>query len=275
METVNQWKDIIYNTFRDMGTKMAEVLPNLIGAILVLLLGWIITKITIYILKRVFKLAKVDNLTDKLKESEVFGKVQVNFKISNVILGFIKFIMFLVFLTVSFEILNWKIVSEEIGNLLRYIPKLFSAIALFMVGLYIANFIKKAIAGFFSSFDLVGAKAISHLIYYLIAIIITITALNQAGIDTTIITNNRTLVLGSFLLAFAIAFGFGSKDVIQSLLFSFYSKRNFEIGQHIKVDDIKGQIESIDNICITLKTVKGKVVIPIKELVDKKVEIED
>ena len=62
METVNQWKDIIYNTFRDMGTKMAEVLPNLIGAILVLLLGWIITKITIYILKRVFKLAKVDNL---------------------------------------------------------------------------------------------------------------------------------------------------------------------------------------------------------------------
>ena len=56
METVNQWKDIIYNTFRDMGTKMAEVLPNLIGAILVLLLGWIITKITIYILKRVFKL---------------------------------------------------------------------------------------------------------------------------------------------------------------------------------------------------------------------------
>ena len=110
---------------------------------------------------------------------------------------------------------------------------------------------------------------------YLIAIIITITALNQAGIDTTIITNNLTLVLGSFLLAFAIAFGFGSKDVIQSLLFSFYSKRNFEIGQHIKVDDIKGQIESIDNICITLKTVKGKVVIPIKELVDKKVEIED
>jgi len=34
------------------------------------------------------------------------------------------------------------------------------------------------------------------MVFYVIAIIITVTALNQAGIDTDIITNNLTIILG-------------------------------------------------------------------------------
>jgi len=41
---------------------------------------------------------------------------------------------------------------------------------------------------------------------------LAITALNQVGIDKEIITSNLTLILGSLLLAFMIAFGLGSKE---------------------------------------------------------------
>ena len=140
-----------------------------------------------------------------------------------------------------------------------------------MVGLYIANFIKKAIRGLFESFDLAGDRAISNLVFYVIIITITITALNQAGIDTDIITNNLTIILGAILLTVAIGFGFGSREVIKSLLFSFYSKKNFEVGQIISLDDITGKIVSIDNICVSIKVDEDVIVIPIKELVDTRV----
>lgn len=273
METINNWTNIMFDSLKEMTTGISEVIPNILGALLVLLLGWIITKILVYVLKRFLKLVKVDKFMDDLKQREVFGTMNLTFQLSNVIIGIVKFVLLLIFLTVALEILNWHVISQEIGNLLRYLPKLLSAIILFSIGLYIANFVRKAIAGFFSSFDMIGSKIISQLVYYIIVIIITVTSLNQAEIDTTIITNNLTLVLGAFLVAFAIAFGLGSKDVIQKLLFSFYSNKKYEVGQQIVVNGTKGEILSIDNICITLKTGTGKLTIPIKEIVESRVEI--
>lgn len=275
METIKNWKDLTIDSLSQMGKNVASVIPNVIGAILILILGWFITKIVVTILRRILKLTKVDRITKLINEKEVFGTFEIKFNVSGVIIGFVKWILYLVFLIVASDIMDWKIVSVEIGNLLRYLPKLFSAIALLMIGLYIANFLKKAIFDLFESFDLTGSKIVSNLVFYVITVIIVITALNQAGIDTTVITNNVTIILGAFLAAVAIGFGLGSKEVVGDLLRSFYTRRNFEIGQKIHLNGITGTIESIDNITVTLKTAKGKTVLPIKDITQSQIDIEE
>ncbi|MBP0902322.1 hypothetical protein ACFSKN_01735 [Mariniflexile gromovii] len=271
METVTGIKELMAESLNQMAINVATVGPKLLFAILVLIVGWILVKVIAYALKRTLNFAKVDKLTEVINDKKLFGKTDLKFNVTNVIVAFIKWILYLVVLIIASDVMDWKIVSVEIGNLLRYLPRLFSAIALFMVGLYIASFIKNAIQGLFESFDLVGNRAISSLVFYVIIVTITITALNQAGIDTDIITNNLTIILGAFLLTIAIGFGFGSKEVIKSLLFSFYSKRNFEVGQIISVDNITGEIVSIDNIYMNVKVGEDIIVIPISDLIDKRV----
>ena len=273
MESISQWKDLIIQSLTSMGEKIMTTIPNIIGAIIVLVLGWIITKIVVYLLKRVFKFAKIDLLSEKINDLKLLGKSEISIPITNAITVFVKWIMFLVFLIIAADIMNWTIVSQEIGNLLRYLPKLFSAIALFMIGIYIARFVKKAIQGFYESFDLAGSKIISSIVFYIIAIIISITALNQADIDTTVVTNNVTIILGAFLLAISIAFGLGSKEVVGDLLRTFYTRKIYELGDHIKLEGIEGTVEAIDNISMTLSTTKGKLILPIKDVVESKVEI--
>ena len=273
MESISQWKDLIIQSLTSMGEKIMTTIPNIIGAIIVLVLGWIITKIVVYLLKRVFKFAKIDLLSEKINDLKLFVKSEISIPITKAIMVFVKWIMFLVFLIIAADIMNWTIVSQEIGNLLRYLPKLFSAIALFMIGIYIARFVKKAIQGFYESFDLAGSKIISSIVFYIIAIIISITALNQADIDTTVVTNNVTIILGAFLLAISIAFGLGSKEVVGDLLRTFYTRKNYELGDHIKLEGIEGTVEAIDNISMTLSTTKGKLILPIKDVVESKVEI--
>lgn len=273
METITQWKELIFTSLSAIGEKIMTALPNIIGAIFILLLGWIITKIIVFLLKRVLKFIKIDQLTSKINQMKLFGKTDIKFGIANAIVIFVKWIMFLVFLIIASDIMSWTIVSEEIGNLLRYLPRLFSAIVIFMTGIYIAKFVKKAIQGFYESFDLAGSKIISALVFYIIAIIITITALNQAGIDTTVVTNNVTVILGAFLLAISIGFGLGSKEIIGDLLRTFYARKNYEIGDTVKIKDIEGSIEAIDNISITLNTINGKIILPIKDIVENQVEV--
>lgn len=271
METITNIKELTMESFNHMARSTAEIAPKVGSAIFILISGWLITMLITFVLKRTLKFAKVDKLTDIVNEKNLFGKTDLKFNVANVIVGFVKWVMYLVFLIIASDVMSWDIVSIEIGNLLRYLPRLFSAIALFMIGLYIANFIKNAIRGLFESFDLHGERAISGLVFYIIIITITITALNQAGVQTELITNNLTIILGAFLVTLAIGFGFGSRDIIKSLLFSFYSKKNFEIGQTITIDDITGKIVSIDNICLSIQVKDDVVVIPIKDFADARI----
>ncbi|WP_339888315.1 mechanosensitive ion channel domain-containing protein [uncultured Flavobacterium sp.] len=273
MEIFNQLKTDTFNSLNSLFYKIGEGFISFVYAVLILIVGWLITKFILFILSKALHVAKIDKLTDRINKAEVFGKEGIKFNISTVILSFVKWILVLVLFIIAADVMQWTIISVEISNLLRYLPKLFSAIVLFMVGLYIANYVRKAIYGMFNSFDLSGSKIISTAVFYGIVALVTITALNQANIDTTVITNNITIILGALLLTFALAFGFGSKEVIEKLLLSFYSRKNYEIGDRIKVNSIEGTIESMDNICITIITETGKTVIPIKEIVDNKVEI--
>tara|TARA_R110001592_G_C13119778_1_gene745727 strand:- start:12 stop:857 length:846 start_codon:yes stop_codon:yes gene_type:complete len=272
METISDIKNLTMTSLNQMAINIAEAAPKVLFAILILMIGWLITKLITFLLKRTLKFSKVDRLTEIINEKNLFGKTDLKFNVTSVIVGFVKWLLFLVFLIIASDVMNWKIVSEEIGKLLSYLPRLFSAIALFMIGLYIASFIKKAVKGLFESFDLQGGAIISSLVFYVIIVTITITAINQAGVNTDLITNNLTLILGGLLATFVIGFGLGSRDVINNLLFSFYSKRNFEIGQLITIDDISGKIVAIDNICISVQVANGdEVIIPIKQVVSTKV----
>ncbi|GMN08422.1 hypothetical protein MTsPCn5_38110 [Croceitalea sp. MTPC5] len=273
MDKITQWSDLTVASLKTMGEKTLSTLPNILGAIVILIVGWIITKIAVYLLKKVLKLARVEKLTAKINEQKILGDSKIKFNITNVVVVFAKWILFLAFLIAAADVMNWEILSREISNLLGYLPKLLSAIAIFMVGMYIAKFVRTAIDGFYNSFDLAGGKIISNLAFYIIAIIISITALNQAGIDTTVITNNVTIILGAFLLAIAIGFGLGAKKLIGDILLTFYTRRNYEVGDKVNIAGREGVVKAIDNISMILENEKGKIIIPIKEVSESQAEV--
>jgi hypothetical protein len=273
MDNLTNWKNLSFSSLNEIIKDIVQALPSIFAAILIIFFGWLITKGILYLLKKVLKVVKIDDLSGLINNKNLLGRTKIKIDLVKLITGFVKWFIYLVLLIVVSDILDWKIISTEIGNLLRYLPKLFGAVIIFMIGLYIANFLRNTIKGLFESLDLIGSKIISSMVFYLIAILVTITALNQAGIDTKIITNNITLIIGAFFAAVALAFGLGSKDVVGDLLRSYYVKKNYEIGQQITIEDVSGTIESIDNISVTIKTTKGKTILPIKDVSLKRVDI--
>lgn len=275
METIDKWKDLTFDTLSSILGDIAAALPGIFGAFVVLVFGWITIKIVTVILKKVMKLAKIDKLSDKVNEARLFGDSDVKIQISKVLLTFVKTLLWLVFIIVASDVMGLSIISEEIANLLRYLPVLLTALVIFMMGLYLAKIIKKAVTSVFESMDIGGGKIVGNLLFYLIIIFISITALNQAGIDTEIITSNFTIILGAFLFAMALALGLGSREVVGDLLRTFYSRKIYEVGDRIKVKKIEGTIEAIDNISVVVKTKTGKLVIPIKKVVENTVEVKE
>ena len=273
MKSIPELKDVFFSSLTTMGEKIMGFLPSLVGAIIVIILGWLIARFIAYLVAKILKVAKLDRWNDSLNQSEFVKKSEVSLDPVRLISRFVFWIVMLIVLIISLEIMGWEAVTVEIGKLINYLPKLLIAIAIFIAGMYIANLVKQLLRTTLLSLEIAGAKAISLLAFYIIIILLSITALNQAGINTQILNNNVILIIGSVLLAFAVSFGIGSVDVIKNILAALYGKKNFEIGQVVKAGDVEGEIIAIDNMSVTLKTPKGKILLPAKDFYNAKIEI--
>lgn len=271
MKLALQLDQVNLSLFEDMWQELLKFMPKLIAVIAVLIIGWLLIKIVTFLIKKALKFSKIDVLADKLQEIDIFKNISIEPTI--IIVKVVKWILLLLMLIIISDILGLQMLTDGIASFIGYLPRLFSAIAILMIGIYIANIIKNAIQSLFKSLDLGGSNVIGSIVFFAIVVIVSITALNQAGIDTEMITSNLTLILGSLLLAFTIAFGLGSKEIVQRLLFGFYSRKNLKVGQRIKIGGIEGTIEAIDNIYLTLVTDDGKFIFPIKEVNDTIIQV--
>ena len=275
MEKVTEFKDVAMQSLTAMWLEITKIFPNIIGALIVLIIGWIITKILVNITRKLLRLAKANKLDDKLNDIEIVEGKEINFDTIKVVSGFVKWLMYIMLMIMASDILGLEIISTQISELLGYLPQLFSALIIFVLGLLFANFVKKGLKSLFESMDLSGGKLLSQLVFFLILTFISVTSLNQAGINTEIITDNINMIIGAFLLAFALAFGFGAREVVVKLLKGFYARKTFEIGQKIIFNNEEFEVDSVEGISIILKNNKGRLVVPIDDVMESQVQMQD
>ncbi|WP_436517355.1 mechanosensitive ion channel family protein [Ekhidna sp. To15] len=273
MEKITDLTQVGFQSLVALGESFMSALPNILGALFLLLLGWVIARITSYIVRKTLKAVRFDKLSEKLKLDELLSGTSLEITPSRVVGKFVYWVIILLFFVTASDTLGWTVVSRSISDLISYLPQLFSAIVIFVVGFYIASFVRKGLKGILESLGVLSFRAISGFAFYLILVIVTITSLNQAGVDTALVTSNVTIIIGGIILAFAVSFGLGSRDILTNILSSFYTKNNFKAGQELEMSDLKGTIQKIDITSCTLKTSSGIVIVPVKRLLTETVKL--
>lgn len=274
MQELTSWSELFFESLKAFGAKLMGALPGVLGAILILLLGWLFAKIISSGTAKVLKVVKFDILAEKIKASQFLQRANITILPSQLISKFIYWILILLVIITASDALGWRALSLEISNLLAYLPNLLVAIVFFIVGTYIATFVRDFIRGTTNSLGISSGKIISSFVFYLLFIIVALTSLDQAGVDTSIITSNLMLILGAILAAAAISYGFASRDILANILAGFFSRKTFKVGQIIEVAGEKGEIIAIQNISVTiLNDKKEKVVIPTHQLITSNVKI--
>lgn len=275
MENLTEFKNTAMQSLSSMWPEFTAILLKVFGAIVILFIGWLVTKLVVKGIRKILKIAKADKLDDRLKEIEIVNGKKLNFDTIKIVSKFVKWIMYIILIIMVSDIMGLEIISNQISSLLSYLPQLFAALVIFIIGLLFASFVKNSLKSLFESMDLSGGKMISQIVFFLLLTFITITALNQAGVDTEIITSNITMILAAFLLAFAIAVGFGAKEVVNKLLNTFYVRKTFEVGQKIIFNDETYTVDAVKSISVILKNSKGRLIVPIKDIVENQVQLQD
>jgi hypothetical protein len=274
MEQIVNWSELFLNSFQHLLSELLGAVPKILGAILLLILGIIIARLVAVIIIKTLKITRFDEWMHKLKVHDLFEKAQIKTSVAEIIARFAYWVILLIFLVGISETLGWSAVSQKISLFINFLPKVFISLIILIIGLYIASLVRQTIIAAFLSFGLSFGKLVSSAFFYFLLLFVVVIALEQLDIDTTIITSNVLIIIGGAVLAFAISYGFASKDILNNFLASLYSKNNFQIGQKIILEDgAVGEIVKMDNISVTLKTEEGKLILPIKTLINEKIRI--
>ena len=265
-------QDILIDTFRKLLEQLTGFVPKLLGATILLIVGSIVSKLVSRILKTALEKSGFDRLGDKLNKIDVisrFGELKLSLIVSKVLQYFIM----LVFITASTETLGMQVLTDMVASLVNLIPKLIASAILLFAGLMIADTLKNTVINLCNSFKIDSAKLLGNIVFFFFFVIALIASLKQAGIETSLLESSFNLIIGGVVLAFAIGYGFASRDVLTNILSNFYSKNKFKEGQVIEVNGVKGTIVSFDTTSLTLQTGETQTILPLNVLQKEKIEI--
>lgn len=263
-----------FNLIKELLTSMVSTLPKLLGCIVILIIGYIVSKLVSTIINTALSKVGIDRFGKKLEEIDFISKNNIQIKISTILSKVIYYFMMLIFIVAATDVLGMPALSDLFKNMLNYIPNVVVAMVLMMVGILVADGIRKGIETTGKSLGIPSAGMLANILFYFILLNFLMAALGQLKVDTDFIEKNILIVVGGISLAFAIGYGLASKNVVANILSAFYTKDKFKLGDEISIDGIRGEIIYIDRSSMTLlDDLKQKHIIPLAKVTSESITI--
>jgi hypothetical protein len=209
---------VVTGAWNAFATKITAFLPELIGAIIIFVVGWIIARLVKLATEKLLNLVRFNKATEKTGVNKFLKKGEI-VKAPSEIVGMLVywFIMILV-LIASLDALGLPIVSDMLNSIFLYIPNVVAAIIVLVLGFLMGSLLAAVVRTAASNAGLKNAEGLGKLALYAIVFFSGAIALIQLGIGEEVVSSAFGLVFGAAALALALAFGLGGRDVAAEYL---------------------------------------------------------
>jgi len=206
-------------------TKIAVFLPQLLFAIAIIFVGWVVCNIIRRIVVRIFRVCQFDTLADRAGIRQALERGGIKPTASELV-GLLAFwFLFLIAIVATLETLNLSGATDTLHTIYLYIPKIVAALVTLILGLYFANFLENVTRTSCANAGLEQAASIGRAAYIGTAIFVVAGIFEILDIASEIVMWAFILVFGAVCLALALAFGLGGRDVAGRYLEKWLEKK--------------------------------------------------
>jgi len=209
------WQELFTEPVREMSTKILSFIPNLLVALVILIVGWIIARVIRALVERVLRLARFDILTERAGINQALLQGQITTNPSGIVGKLFYWIVVLLALVMAIDALGLTVATQLLNELLFYIPNVIAAVFILTLGFFFGGLVRGFVQTLVGGVRAVNPETIGKVAQAAVIIFAVAASLEQLRIATTIITNAFTLLFGALALGLALAFGLGCKDMVK------------------------------------------------------------
>jgi len=247
--------------------------PRLAGALIWLVIGWVVARLAQFILAGLLRRLGLDRLTARAGADRVLADAGLESSASQLIARLVYWLVLLVFVLAATESLGLSRVVDTLGGLVSYLPNVLAAALILLFGGLLARFVGDAVGGVATQAGVSAGAMLGQAVRYALFVFVAILALEQLQVQTTLLTTTAIALIAATALTLALSFGIGSRELAHNIMAGFHAKEAFNAGQRLKVRGHTGRLVSIGSVKTVIETDGGLISLPNSVLTNEEVTI--
>lgn len=202
--------------------RLVGFLPALLGALIILVVGWFVSNLLARLIERGLKAVGLEAAVERSGIGDFIRRSGTRMTTSGIIGALVKYFIFLIFVQAAANVIGIPQLTEIINRIILFIPNVVVAMAIIVIGSFIARFLSGLVRSSVSELGVGNPNLLASLTQYVVIGFAVIAAIDQLGIAATLINTLLIGLIGSVALAVGLAFGLGGREVAAQIAQNWY-----------------------------------------------------
>lgn len=216
--TIGTWSEVLSMSFKNLWIGVVGFLPNLIVALVIVVIGWGIGSLLGRVVHQIIKAIKVDEALKRAGVEDFLNRGGLNLNSGAFLGGLIKWFIMLVFFIGAFEVLGLSQVTLFLRDILDYLPQVIVAVLILIAAGIVADAMKSIVLSSTKSADISSAGFLATVTKWVIWVFAILVALSQLGIAAGFVQTIFTGLVVALSLGLGLAFGLGGQEAASRVI---------------------------------------------------------
>ncbi|HEX9276659.1 MAG TPA: hypothetical protein VGA51_09720 [Casimicrobiaceae bacterium] len=209
--------NMLLESIRESLHQIGVFLPRLLLAIVILIAGWLIAKTVRFAIIRALRAINFNVVTEKAGIDHFLKQGGADIDTVRVLGSLSYWLVILAALMIASNSLDLAYVTDLIGRIVLFVPKVMVAVVILVFGVYFARFVGAALTTYLRNIGVGEAGLVGRLALYAIVVFVIMIALDQMGLGD-IIRQAFLIIVAGIALGLALAFGLGGQKRAAELI---------------------------------------------------------
>ncbi|TAM34227.1 hypothetical protein EPN54_06570 [bacterium] len=210
---MSSWQVVLLEPARAVLAQISQFVLNALLLIVILIIGWLISKVIKAVVTKALKAVKLDTLSEKIELDKLLDKGGITYSFSELVGIICYWLALLVTFMVAINAIGLTIAADLLNKVVLYIPNVIAAMFILVLGMFVATLLKNVVRTAANNAGLGQSKILAQIVATVVMIFAVFVGLEQLQIGIRITELTISIVLGTVGLGLALAFGLGCKDV--------------------------------------------------------------
>jgi Mechanosensitive ion channel, conserved TM helix len=192
--------------------ELAAFLPRLALSLVLLVVGWAISRLVRRLTIRVLRFLKADVAAERAGLEDFLVQGGVRFTTVTLAGSFVYWAVNLTVILAALTVLGIQTAGETFRRLVLHVPAIITAVVILILGTLLGQFVGAITHAYLANLGVTGARAISAIARWAIVVFVIAISLEQLSIGGQILVSAFQMAFGALCLALALAFGLGGRD---------------------------------------------------------------
>ncbi len=239
--------------------RTVQYAPSILGAVLLLLAGWIVAAVLRAMTGRV--LVVLDHVFARVAGPRWSERVRLA-RSSNVLGTLVFWAVVLFFATAATNLLGLQFFTQWLSRALDYLPALLAGLTVMAVGLVLARIAGDLIRDAGGPLAPEQRRLAARAVQICVVVGAVLVAADQIGVRVTFLALFVGITAGTIAGGIVLAFSLGARTHVANLIGAQRLRRDYGAGQRIRVAGFEGRILELTEQSVVIETSEGRVTLP-------------